>query len=170
MDVAGNASAQIAFQMAKTAAINEWGSKRGPGVVQVIAALNKATEMATSSYIKYKGQEVKRYALGGLNTSTGLAWLDGTTARPERILSGYQTELFEDMIQTLHAIRTIGVSRPGMSIRERQGGYLPNVEKIEVHVGQLNEATDYKDAAERLVNEFYREVARSRAVGGIQGW
>ena len=61
-------------------------------------------EWARTFYSKIK---VTAYAKGGLNQATGLAWLDGTKTRPERILSPYQTELFEDLLKTLHAIRTV---------------------------------------------------------------
>lgn len=35
-----------------------------------------------------------KYATGGLNTTTGLAWLDGTPSEPEYVLNARQTEAF----------------------------------------------------------------------------
>jgi len=35
-----------------------------------------------------------RYATGGLNTKSGMAWLDGTANAPELILSARDTENF----------------------------------------------------------------------------
>lgn len=43
---------------------------------------------------------IKKYATGGIADYTGLAMLDGSKSRPERILSAYQTELFEDLLAT----------------------------------------------------------------------
>ena len=35
-----------------------------------------------------------KYATGGLNTVTGLAWLDGTPSEPEYVLNARQTDAF----------------------------------------------------------------------------
>ena len=50
---------------------------------------------------------IRKYLEGGIVSDAGLAWLDGTKSRPERVLSPYQTELFEDLLKTLHAIRMV---------------------------------------------------------------
>lgn len=66
---------------------------------------------SSSSMIGQWAAELKKkivitaYEKGGLAFDTGLAWLDGTKQKPERILNPYQTELFEDMIRSLHEIR-----------------------------------------------------------------
>jgi hypothetical protein len=49
------------------------------------------------------------YADGGQVTQTGLAWVDGTLAKPERVLSPHQTELFENMVEVLTAIERRGL-------------------------------------------------------------
>ena len=39
-----------------------------------------------------------RYQTGGLNTQTGLAWLDGTPSKPEYVLNSEQTEMLRDIL------------------------------------------------------------------------
>ena len=41
------------------------------------------------------------YALGGLNTKTGPAWLDGTLSRPEYVLNADQTQAFLKLANVL---------------------------------------------------------------------
>ena len=43
----------------------------------------------------------KKYATGGLNTSTGMAWLDGTPSKPEYVLNALQTEAFLKLANVL---------------------------------------------------------------------
>lgn len=91
---------------------------------------------------------VSKYASGGLNTTTGPAWLDGTPTKPERVLSPYQTELFEDMIQTLHAIKTVNVpSMPafGADTSSRSQPALTFGDVI-IQVDKLDDDTDYGQA------------------------
>ena len=49
-------------------------------------------------------------------------------------------------------------------------GALPNIDNVTVNVANLDSATDIADAAEKLMNEFYKKISRARPVGGIQGW
>lgn len=69
----------------------------------------KSIDAGRTYYWSGKTRYVKKYASGGIADYTGLAMLDGTKSRPERILSAYQTELFEDMLSSLHSIRTMRV-------------------------------------------------------------
>ena len=113
---------------------------------------------------------VKKYLEGGLADATGLAWLDGTKQRPERILSPYQTELFEDMVKSLHAIRTLrapaSVVTPALpEARQAQG---VNIENITVQVQRLESEQDYEEMAERVGEEIMEKITRGMAVGGIR--
>lgn len=55
---------------------------------------------------KYYGKyPTMKYKTGGLNTQTGLAWLDGTFARPELVLNSKDTENFLDLRDLLRAIQ-----------------------------------------------------------------
>ena len=55
-----------------------------------------STAGALSEKLKFK-----RYATGGLNTSSGPAWLDGTSSKPEYVLNALQTEAFLKLADVL---------------------------------------------------------------------
>ena len=112
---------------------------------------------------------VKKYLEGGMASNTGLAWLDGTPQRPERILSPYQTELFENLIRTLHEIKTL--KGPGAAIHPvlpdaQQPSY--HIDSIVVQVQKLESEADYEEMAERVGEHIMDKVARGMAVGGIR--
>lgn len=112
---------------------------------------------------------VKKYLEGGLATGTGFAWVDGSTSRPERILSPYQTELFEDLLKTLHSIRTIqmpaAVVRPHLP-DQQQPSY--HIDSITVQVQKLESEQDYEEMAERVGEHIMNKVSRGMTVGGIR--
>ena len=112
---------------------------------------------------------VKKYAEGGMAYNTGLAWLDGTKTRPERILSPYQTELFEDLLKTLHTIRTFqaptSVVQPRMLENKQQS---MTIENITVQVQRLESEQDYEEMAERVGEHIMDKVSRGMTVGGIR--
>ena len=101
--------------------------------------------------------------------NTGLAWLDGTKTRPERILSPYQTELFEDLLKTLHTIRTFqaptSVVQPRMLENKQQS---MTIENITVQVQRLESEQDYEEMAERVGEHIMDKVSRGMTVGGIR--
>ncbi len=124
-------------------------------------------EWARTFYSKIK---VTAYAKGGLNQATGLAWLDGTKARPERVLSPYQTELFEDLLKTLHAIRT--VQAPQAVVRPQLPETVQNqpltIESITVNVERLEKEADYDAMAERVGEKIMERAMRGMTVGGLR--
>ena len=156
----------LAFAAAKAAGIAHYQKSTTINDIQkavIVGQLQNATKSNLGSYLK-------KYAAGGMNTTTGLAWLDGTASRPERILSAYQTELFEDLLGTLHMIRKVNINSVTSAPRFRATNQMPNIDTINVTVENLNSDTDYGEAAEKMMNEFYKKLARTRPVGGIQGW
>lgn len=148
---------------------------------QEYAAMQKMLSSALNSISGYpvgvKGStgghsngSVTKYASGGLNTTTGPAWLDGTPDKPERILSPYQTELFEDMIQTLHAIKTVNVpSMPafGADTASRSQPALTFGDVI-IQVDKLDDDTDYDELAEKFFGHVLEKSGRIQSVGGIR--
>ena len=103
-----------------------------------------------------------KYATGGLNTSTGLAWLDGTASEPEYVLNARQTDAFLRLADILPAAmsnstpisNTYGNQNINVSI---------NVDKIDsdYSVDQMvSRVKDklYEDASYRNVNvlNFFR--------------
>lgn len=118
----------------------------------------------------YSQIRVSAYAKGGIVNTTGLAWLDGTKQKPERVLSPYQTELFEDMVKSLHAIRLLRapVNAVTPSIQEKQLPQGLNIESITVQVQRLETEHDYEEMAERIGEQIMEKVTRGMVVGGIR--
>ena len=112
----------------------------------------------------------KGYAAGGIADFTGPAWLDGTPDKPERILSPYQTELFEDLIQSLHSIKT-SVSLPSFSMPSMRGdlgdGFVMEGDVI-INVETLSDDEDYEEVATRVMEEIASRMNFGSAVGGIR--
>ena len=113
---------------------------------------------------------VKKYLEGGVADATGLAWLDGTKHKPERILSPYQTQLFEDMVKSLHAIRTLRVPASTVipALPEARQTQALNIENITVQVQRLESDQDYEEMAERVGEEIMEKITRGMTVGGIR--
>ena len=68
------------------------------GVSADITGSNQKKTKTTTATIK-----IAQHAKGGLNTTTGLAWLDGTLSEPEYVLSARQTEAFLKLADVLPA-------------------------------------------------------------------
>lgn len=113
---------------------------------------------------------VSKYATGGLSTKTGLAWLDGTPSKPERVLSPYQTQLFEDMIDTLHAIKTINVPTMPAFGAETSSRSQPTLTfgDVVIQVDKLDNDTDYDELAEKFFDRVLEKSGRVQSVGGIR--
>lgn len=113
---------------------------------------------------------VSKYATGGLSTKTGLAWLDGTPSKPERVLSPYQTQLFEDMIDTLHAIKTINVPTMPAFGAETSSRSQPTLTfgDVVIQVDKLDNDTDYDELAEKFFDHVLEKSGRIQSVGGIR--
>lgn len=111
-----------------------------------------------------------RYASGGISTKTGLAWLDGTPSKPERVLSPYQTQLFEDMIDTLHAIKTINVPTMPAFGAETSSRSQPTLTfgDVVIQVDKLDNDTDYDELAEKFFDHVLEKSGRIQSVGGIR--
>lgn len=153
-----------AFQNALSAAKSHWQQFTGQyGVGEVFKALNSAT-------LNNPGTYIKKYLLGGLATGTGLAWLDGTRQRPERILSPYQTELFEDLIQSLHEIKSFRVPSSVVTpcLPDAQQDRSTTIENITVNVERLETEQDYDQMAEKVGEKIMEKVTRGMSVGGIR--
>ncbi len=113
---------------------------------------------------------VKKYLEGGLSTGTGLAWLDGTPQKPERVLSPYQTVLFEDMIKSLHEIKTLRVPTSVVAPRlpDAQQTQPMTIESITVNVEHLESDADYDEMAEKVGEKIMEKVTRGMSVGGLR--
>lgn len=81
---------------------------------------------------------VSQYATGGLNTTTGPAWLDGTRARPEYVLNADQTQAFLKLTNAL----------TDTSTDNKQLGN--NYYNIEIQVDKLENDYDVDQLAGRI--------------------
>jgi len=113
-------------------------------------------------------RDILKYATGGVADYTGLAWIDGSRSRPERILSAEQTQLFETLVASLQSIKMRGVSIPSMSLEESSHGTSMTFGDIVVQVEQLNEETDYEELGERIMTAIMDKANRGSSVGGIR--
>lgn len=111
---------------------------------------------------------VKKYLEGGLADFTGFAWLDGSKTNPERILSPYQTTLFEDLISTLHGIKVSTSSMPSIAFDGTGGGQNITFGDIVINVEKLDEDQDYANVAEQVMEQIMDAMSRGQAVGGIR--
>ena len=113
---------------------------------------------------------IRKYLEGGVVSDAGLAWLDGTKSRPERVLSPYQTELFEDLLKTLHAIRTVQAPQAVVcpQLPETVQNQPLTIESITVNVEQLEKEADYDAMAERVGEKIMERAMRGMAVGGLR--
>ena len=126
------------------------------------ATINKKS---TSS----KKNNISMYASGGEASSTGLAWLDGSLQEPERVLSPYQTKLFNSMVEALQSIDKISV--PGMSNFgdiQSTGSNPISVGDIIVNVDNLDTDDDYEELAQKVGEVLMEEIGKTAVVGGIR--
>lgn len=121
-----------------------------------------------ASYNKWMSAGIQKFLKGGLANFTGPAWLDGTKSAPERILSPYQTKLFEDMIATLHMIKVQVPAMPMNMYSPTDNAQAYSVGDIIVNVDSLTSDTDYAEMAERVMEEIMTRMTRGAAVGGIR--
>lgn len=112
---------------------------------------------------------ITQYAKGGLNTKTGPAWLDGTPQKPERILSPYQTELFEDLISSLHSIKVYAASTPSsIGYEGKSTGNTFTFGDMIFNIEGFSSNEDIEDTANEFMTRIMDKVNRGSAVGGIR--
>ena len=86
-------------------------------------------------------KNIKRYATGGLNTQSGLAWLDGTASSPELVLNARDTQNFIELKDVLTNLKSNG----GLNLN---GG--DNYYDIKVQVDSLGSDYDVDKAIDRI--------------------
>lgn len=93
--------------------------------------------------IEYNIFENVKYATGGLNSDTGLAWLDGTKTAPEYVLNAEQTRAFLSLVDSLTSYSATSTPLGN------------NYYNVQIEVDQL--ANDYD--VEQLMNKMKRVIA-----------
>ena len=130
------------------------------------AVASKSTSKASSASSKWTAM---KYASGGEASSTGLAWLDGSLQEPERVLSPYQTKLFNSMVEALQNIDRISV--PGMSNLgniQSTGSNPISVGDIIVNVDNLDTDDDYEELAQKVSEVLMDRIGKTSVIGGLR--
>ena len=120
-----------------------------------------------------------KYATGGIVDRTGLAWLDGTPSKPERILSAKQTSLFDNLVASIEKISNISpallqdmfnwssfapnISLPNINVDTPAGGNR-NVSIGDVHVtinsAEISDDRSIDELAERVGTVFVKNLTK----------
>ena len=109
------------------------------------------------------------YGRGGMASFTGPAWLDGSPQDPERILSPYQTKLFEAMVEALERASKITIpSMPNYGDIVSNGGNQISVGDIVVNVDNLDTDDDYEELAKKVSAILMERIGRTTVVGGMR--
>lgn len=120
-----------------------------------------------------------KYATGGLASYTGIAWLDGTSSKPERVLNAQQTESFERLVNVMDSLRMSGVSLENLrnSMLDTRihlpnlspsidpatiGGNVANIGDVNVTIeeAELNDDRDYDEIAQIVGEKFAKEISK----------
>lgn len=138
--------------------------------------LNDAeTSKDGKQYIWYNDKRyVKKYAQGGIADYTGLAWMDGSSSKPERVLNWKQNQLFESLVKTLERMSEIRIPVPqftmpafGDAFKNRSEGNV-TIENVTVHVEKLESDADYELMADKVGEVIGKRLVKGKAIGGIR--
>lgn len=99
------------------------------------------------------GVDVDRYASGGMNYRTGLAWLDGTRQNPEAVLNATQTKAFLSFTDDLAALRAGGAITNNSNVI---------IDTISFNVESMSSPEDGEKAFDAFVDRF-------KQIGAKQG-
>ena len=92
--------------------------------------------------------KLKKYATGGLATSTGLAWLDGTKSKPELVLNAKDTENFISLKNVLASLMRDDA-------KAQSGG--DNYFDIHINVDELGSDYDVDQLVTRIKQKIYED-------------
>ena len=90
----------------------------------------------------------RKYATGGLVTSTGHAWLDGTKAEPEYVLNARQTDAFLKLAEVLPSM-----FNGNGSVTNNLGGNV--YVELNMSVGEIGSDYDVDRLVERVKEDIY---------------
>lgn len=138
--------------------------------------LNDAESTSDNKYYTWYGDKryVKKYARGGLVDYTGMAWMDGTSSKPERVLDWKQNMLFESLVKTLESMQNIRIPVPQFTMPafgdygQNAGDNGVNIENIVVQVEKLENDADYELMADKVGEVIGKRLAKGKAIGGIR--
>lgn len=97
---------------------------------------------------------LKGYALGGIADFTGPAWLDGSPAKPERILSAAQTEAFDRLVFTLDKMWRAPVMDYELPA---DNGWNFEPGSVVIQVNGADGELDYEEIGEEVMKAIYEK-------------
>ena len=151
----------------RASAQSSYGSSISAGYSMLSASERK--KKADEYVAKMVGNVVPHYKAGGLANYTGPAWVDGSTQNPERILSPYQTKLFESMVQALEQASRISVQpMQNYSNVSTTGPSNVSVGDIVVNVDNLDTDDDYEELARKVCETIMDQIGHTAAIGGLR--
>lgn len=111
-----------------------------------------------------------RYKKGGIISSTGPIYVDGTEQDPERILNAKQNSLFESLVNSMEKMARINVSSLPMIGNDWANGRgnAISVGDIILNVDKLESDDDYEEIADKIIDMIMERVNRGSAIGGIR--
>jgi len=95
----------------------------------------------------------KKYAAGGMNYTTGPAWLDGTRAKPEAVLSATDTKNFIQLRDVLSSLMN-GVSSISSNVQSGQVNY-----DIDINVDHIASDYDVDRIATRIEQKIVHDAS-----------
>lgn len=135
-------------------------AQKGKALDELVKAKNylKSLKKATIQgyYIKTGGSggggkmTMMAYATGGLNTTTGPAWLDGTKSKPELVLNAKDTQNFLTLKDILSEVMTNSSSADGTT---KKGDTYINVSVQ----AELSNDYDVEKLTKKIKDEIYKD-------------
>ena len=95
-----------------------------------------------------------RYANGGLNYTTGPAWLDGTRRNPEAVLNSIETKAFLQFADSLTKIKQGQVRNTNSNVV---------IDNISFNVESMSSVADGEKAFDAFVNKF-KEIGNKQGI------
>lgn len=150
---------------------------------------NSVNSLINDPYGVIGTRTITRYATGGLNKKTGLAWLDGTKTKPEAVLNAEDTKNFIALRDVLQTMANNGVSIantypsvdgisyahtiPGLSQRkftvENVGGNNDIRQEVNITI-PIDHIDDYNDFVSKLkTDKRFEKMVQAMTVDQIAG-
>ena len=97
---------------------------------------------------------IPRYLSGGLNTSTGLAWLDGSTSKPEYVLNARDTQVYLTLTNLLNKLLSNSTSVSDGSTTSGD-----NYFNIDINVDEIGSDYDVDQLLDRIKAQIVEDAS-----------
>lgn len=134
-------------------------SKNGYTVSAINSSTGEALIQEIYSWVKLSDLDLKEYKKGGLVSSTGLAWLDGTKSAPEMVLNAKDTKNFIVLKDILSDLLKQGS-------RDNSGDSGEVTINVDIKVDKISDDYDVDRMVER-VKKSINQDARYRNINAL---